>query len=199
MKTTKGDREMARVTVVQEPPFSRFLFNDVRSAPLWFLARLYVGWAWVDAGLHKIQDPKWVDTGSALQGFWANVVKVPPDVPRPAITYDWYRGFLQFLLENQTYTWFAKLVAYGEFLVGVALIVGLFTGFAALVGAFMNMNFLLAGSASTNPVLLVIAALILMAWKVAGIIGVDRVLLPALGTPWRPAAPSRPGTAPATT
>ncbi len=51
----------------------------------------------------------------------------------------------------------------------------------------MNMNFMLAGSASTNPVLLVIAVMILMAWKVAGIIGIDRVLLPALGTPWRPA------------
>jgi thiosulfate dehydrogenase [quinone] large subunit len=182
--------KMARVTVVQEPPFSRFLFNDIRTAPLWFLVRLYVGWAWIDAGLHKLQDPKWMDTGTALQGFWVNAVKAPPDVARAPITYDWYRGFLQFLLDNGTYTWFAKLVATGEFLVGVALILGIFTGFAALLGAFMNMNFMLAGSASSNPVLFVLAVLILMAWKVAGIIGFDRFLLPMLGTPWKSNAPA---------
>jgi thiosulfate dehydrogenase [quinone] large subunit len=56
----------------------------------------------------------------------------------------------------------------------------------------MNFNFMLAGSASTNPVLLVLAILILMAWKVAGIVGVDRFLLPALGTPWRSGAPPTP-------
>jgi thiosulfate dehydrogenase [quinone] large subunit len=182
---------MARVTVVQEPPFSRFLFNDIRTAPLWFLVRLYVGWAWLDAGLHKLQDPAWTQTGTALKGFWANAVKTPPDVAKPAITYDWYRGFLQFLLDGQAYTWFAKIVAGGEFLVGLALILGIFTGFAALTGAFMNVNFMLAGSASTNPVLMLLAVLVLMAWKVAGIIGVDRFLLPMLGTPWKSEAPKR--------
>lgn len=192
---------MARVTVVQEPPFSRFLFNDIRTAPLWFLVRLYVGWAWLDAGLHKVQDPKWMDTGTAIQGFWTNAVKAPPDVARAPITYDWYRGFLQFLLENNAQVWFGKLIAVGEVVVGVALILGIFTGFAALAGAFMNMNFMLAGSASSNPVLFVLAVAILMAWKVAGIIGVDRFLLPVLGTPWRsePAPGPKINTAPATT
>jgi len=176
---------MARVTIVQEPPFSRFLFNDIRTAPFWLLVRLYVGWAWVDAGLHKVQDPKWMETGAAIKGFWTNAVKTPPDVPRAPITYDWYRGFLQFLLENETHVWFGKVIAIGETAVGIALILGIFTRFAALIGAFMNMNFMLAGTASSNPVLLVLAVLILMAWKVAGIIGVDRSLLPALGTPWK--------------
>jgi thiosulfate dehydrogenase (quinone) large subunit len=191
--------EMARVNVVQEPPLSRFLFNDPRTAVLWLIARIYVGYAWVDASLHKINDPAWVSTGTALKGFWAGAVKTPPDVPHPAITYDWYRGFLQFLLDNQTYTWFAKVIAFGELLIGIALILGIFTGFAALTGAFMNMNFMLAGSASTNPVLAVIAILILMAWKVAGIIGIDRWLMPLLGTPWRAPDPARlVQTAPAT-
>jgi thiosulfate dehydrogenase [quinone] large subunit len=176
---------MARVTVVQEPPFSRFLFNDIRTAPLWFLVRLYVGWAWLDAGLHKVQDPKWMENGSAILGFWTNAIKTPPDVARAPITYDWYRGFLQLLIDTQAQVWFGKLIAVGEFLIGVALILGIFTGFAALAGAFMNMNFMLAGSASSNPVLFVLAVLILMAWKVAGIIGVDRFLLPVLGTPWK--------------
>ncbi len=49
----------------------------------------------------------------------------------------------------------------------------------------MNMNFLLAGSASTNPVLFFLAVGLMLAWKVAGYYGLDRVLLPLVGTPWR--------------
>jgi thiosulfate dehydrogenase [quinone] large subunit len=49
----------------------------------------------------------------------------------------------------------------------------------------MNMNYLLAGAVSTNPILLVIAVLLMLAWKTAGWWGLDRWLLPVLGTPWR--------------
>jgi thiosulfate dehydrogenase [quinone] large subunit len=50
----------------------------------------------------------------------------------------------------------------------------------------MNFNFMLAGSASINPVLFVLAILILFGWKVSGWMGIDRWLLHALGTPWEP-------------
>ena len=70
--------------------------------------------------------------------------------------------------------------------VGLGLLFGLLTGFAAFFGAFMNMSFLLAGSASTNPVLFTLAIGLMLAWKVAGYYGVDRYLLPMLGTPWHP-------------
>ena len=58
------------------------------------------------------------------------------------------------------------------------------TGIAAFFGAFMNMSFLLAGSSSTNPVLFTLAIGLMLAWKVAGYYGLDRYLLPLLGTPW---------------
>ena len=51
----------------------------------------------------------------------------------------------------------------------------------------MNLNFMLAGSASTNPVLLLLGFLLVLAWKTAGFIGLDRILLPILGTPWKTA------------
>jgi thiosulfate dehydrogenase [quinone] large subunit len=44
----------------------------------------------------------------------------------------------------------------------------------------------MAGSASTNGLLLVIAIGLMVAWKVSGWIGLDRWLLPLLGTPWQP-------------
>jgi thiosulfate dehydrogenase [quinone] large subunit len=89
-------------------------------------------------------------------------------------------------------------VAYGEFLIGIGLILGAFTGIAAFFGAFMNWNFMMAGSASTNPLLFVIAIGLVLAWKVSGYIGADYVLLRFLGTPWKSAkAPAEEAATPA--
>ncbi|MBT4003565.1 MAG: hypothetical protein HOF10_09660 [Chloroflexi bacterium] len=49
----------------------------------------------------------------------------------------------------------------------------------------MNWNFMMAGSASTNPMLFVVALGLILAWKVAGYIGADRFLLRWIGTPWK--------------
>ena len=48
----------------------------------------------------------------------------------------------------------------------------------------MNFSFQLAGSASSNPVLFGLSVFLILAWKVAGFWGLDRYLLPMLGTPW---------------
>ncbi len=174
---------------ITDPPITRFLFSDTRFAWVWLILRIYMGWQWIDASSHKIFDPKWVGTGEALKGFWTNALKLEP---RPAISFDWYRAYIQYLVDNQAWTWFAKVVAYGELLVGIALILGGFTGIAAFFGGFMNWNFMMAGSASSNPFLFLIAVLLMLAWKTAGYWGLDRFLLPFLGTPWRPGFAVRP-------
>ena len=160
--------------------FALKLFSDTRAGWLWFLLRIWLGWQWVQAAEHKIFDPKWVSTGEALKGFWMNAVKIP-DTGRPAIAFDWYRNFLQALIDAQAYTWFAKIISYGELLVGIALILGAFTGIAAFFGGLMNWNFMMAGSASTNPMLFLIAVGLILAWKVAGYVGADYFLLRYLG------------------
>jgi thiosulfate dehydrogenase (quinone) large subunit len=186
-------------TNIQDPPFARFLFSDTRASAIWLPVRIFFGWSFLDASLHKLGDPKWMDTGEALRGYWQGAVAIPQQ-GAPKITYDWWRQFLQFMIDNQAYTWFAKLVAIGEFLVGVGVLVGALVGIAAMFGATMNVAFLLSGSASTNPVLLLAAIFLVLAWKVAGWVGLDRFLLPLLGTPWqrRPAAETQPSTAPVT-
>ncbi len=78
-----------------------------------------------------------------------------------------------------------KVVAFDETAVEIDLILGAFVGVAALAGGFMNVNFMLAGSASSNPVLLILAIVLILAWKTAGYIGLDRYLVPILGTPWK--------------
>jgi thiosulfate dehydrogenase [quinone] large subunit len=150
---------------------------------VWLVLRIWVGYQWLEAGWHKLSEAAWVGGGSALQGYWQHAIAIP-DTGRPAIAFGWYRDFLTMLLNAGAYTWFAKLIAYGEFLVGVALILGAFTGVAAFFGGLMNWNYMMAGSASTNPMLFVISVGLILAWKVAGRIGADYFLLPAIGTPW---------------
>jgi thiosulfate dehydrogenase [quinone] large subunit len=170
--------------VVQDPPLAKFLFTDPRAGWLWLLVRLWLGYKWIDASMHKISNPAWTQTGEAVKGFWTNAVVIP-ETGKAAISFDWYRSFLQFMLDIEAYRFMAPLIAYGELLIGIALVLGLFTGIAAFFGGFLNWNFMMAGTASTNPVLFALAVLLILAWKVAGYIGVDYYLLPMLGTPWR--------------
>jgi thiosulfate dehydrogenase (quinone) large subunit len=170
--------------IIEDPWIARLLFEDTRFAAIWVVVRVFLGWQWLTAGWGKVTNPAWVETGFALRGFWQGAVAIP-DEGRPAIAYDWYRSFLQGMLDAEAYTWFAKLIAYGEVLIGIALIVGAFVGIAAFFGAFMNWNFIMAGAASTNAVLGLAALLLILAWKTAGWYGLDRWLLPYIGVPWR--------------
>jgi len=176
--------------IINDPPIARWLFGNVRAAWLWLPLRLWLGYQWINASLHKIENPAWVVSGEALKGFWTNAIAIP-ETGRAPIAFDWYRSFIQTMLDAQAWTWFAKLVAYGEMLVGVALIIGAFTGIAAFFGGFMNWNFLMAGSASTNPLLFVAAISLVLAWKVAGHFGADYFLLRWIGVPWQWRLPKR--------
>src|SRR3990172_4921168 len=170
---------------VQEPKLIHYIFSTPGGAGLWFVIRILLGWQWFDAARHKLSDPAWMSSGVALKGFWERAVSVPSS-GRPIISYGWYRDFIQFMLDHEWYTWFAKVVAIGELAVGLALIFGAFTGIAAFFGSTMNFNYMLAGTASTNPLMFALAILLIMAWKVAGYWGLGRWLLPPVGTPWAP-------------
>jgi thiosulfate dehydrogenase [quinone] large subunit len=173
------------VVAVEDSPIARALFGDVRWAWLWLILRLYAGWQWLQAGWEKIHDPVWTGgkAGTAITGFVTNALTktsgAHPDVQ------SWYAWFLQNVVLANATAW-SFVISWGESLIGVALILGIFTGIAALFGGFMNMNYLLAGSVSTNPTLFLIAMALILAWKTAGWWGLDRWVLPALGTPWRP-------------
>lgn len=175
-----------RRIVVKNPPFADRLFAEVGAwSFLWLAVRLYLGWAWFHAGWEKITGSGAHPWGSeSLVAFWQRAVAIPGPPARPAIAYDWYRSFLEFLMGIHAESWMAPLVAWGEAIVGAALILGAFVGIAAVFGAFLNLNFMLAGSASTNPVMFLLAILLILAWKTAGWWGLDRWLLPKLGTPW---------------
>jgi len=167
-----------------DPVAWKLILGNAYYALLWMPIRFFIGREWVGAGEHKLRDDAWVGSGDALKGYWTNAVAIP-EKGRPAITYAWFRDFLQYMLDHQWYTWFAKVIAFGEFLVGVGLILGALVGIAAFFGTLMNFNFMLAGSASTNPVMFAMSVFLVLGWKVAGFWGLDRVILPAVGAPWK--------------
>ena len=102
------------------------------------------------------------------------------------MTGGWYRDVIRFLLDNEWYGWCGRVIAVSEVVIGLALILGFLTGVAALVGALLTFNFLLAGAASANPLVFLLALGLIAAWKIAGHIGLDAFVLPKLGAPRRP-------------
>jgi len=183
---TKGNTmKTSEVLQITDPPFTQALFGKVTWAWVWLIVRLYVGWTWLKAGWGKVTNPAWVGSksGTALTGFVNNALTKAsgehPDVQ------SWYATFLHSVVLPHTGLW-SNLVAFGETLVGIGLILGAFAGIAAFFGILMNLNYLLAGAVSVNPILLMLSIFLVLAWKTAGWWGLDRWLLPVLGTPWRP-------------
>ena len=188
-------------TQIPESPVGHFLFADTRMAWFWLLVRLMVGAGWLAAGVSKVtgfafgvrpNGPPWwfmTESGAALKAFanmaiahgGAQPVPGMPDwlVGAPA----WYASFLQATVVPHAAA-FAYVVAFGEILVGLGLIFGCLTGIAAFFGLLLSANFLLAGVVDPNLVNGAEALFLVLAWRVAGYYGVDRWLLPRLGTPW---------------
>jgi thiosulfate dehydrogenase [quinone] large subunit len=171
--------------IIKDAPLATFFFDNPRAAYFWLIVRIYVGWEWFSAGWEKLHSGIWSgpDAGSALSGFINGALGkasgAHPDVQ------SWYAYFLQHVVLPHANIW-SHAVTYGEVLVGVALIVGAFTGIVAFLGLFMNLNYLLAGTVSINPILFVFSIGLILAWRIAGYIGVDRYLLPFFGAPWEP-------------
>ena len=108
---------------IEGPRFVRFLFNNSRAGLFWLPIRLFVGFAWLDAGWHKFTDPEWTQGGAALRGYWERAVAIPEE-GRPPITFEWYRDFIKMLLDAGAESWMAYVVTFGELAVGIGLLVG---------------------------------------------------------------------------
>ncbi len=149
----------------------------------WLVLRFWLGYTWLMAGWGKAfgdRAPVWVGdrAGTAVTGFLKGALAKSTG-ERPLVP-AWYADFVrEVALPNATA--FSYLVAYGEVLVGLALLVGLFTRFAALMGVMMNLAYLFAGTISPNPQMLVAEAALVFAGTAVGYYGLDRYLLPAVG------------------
>ncbi len=138
---------------------------------VWTVIRIWLGIQWMTAGWGKITGGFEVD--GFLQGA---IAKASGETP---IVQGWYVGFLENVaLPNAGL--FNVLIPWGEFLVGIGLILGAATIPALIAAAFMNLNFLLAGTISTNPEYLALAVILLFAGVGSYYWGIDRFALPAV-------------------
>ena len=167
---------------IPEPNITRFLFADTRMAPVWFVLRLWLGYEWLSAAFGKWVEGGWVGRGAggAVQGFAQGAIAQTAG-EHPQVT-GWYATFLENLVMPNA-ALFSYLVILGETLVGIALVLGAFTGIAAFFGVFMNASFMFAGTAGANPLMAIVAILLVLAWRVAGYWGLDRWILPYVGVP----------------
>src|SRR5215203_6305197 len=154
-------------------------------APFWFAVRVYPGYLWFMEGIGKVTEGSWIGQGAggAVKGF-AQGALAQTTGEHPQVT-GWYAAFLKnVVIPNAAL--FSYLVTFGEILVGLALILGLFTGIAAFFGGFMNASYIFAGVAGANPLMFILATWLVLAWRVAGHWGLDRWVLPRLGVPGSP-------------
>lgn len=108
-------------------------FQSMKTLRNWpiLLLRVYTGIFFAYYGFRKIVSGSFAD---GMTGFLSS---------RADDTVGWYRMIVEAVIVPMQGL-FAFLVAYGELALGMALIIGLATRYAAFAGAFMVLNFWLA-------------------------------------------------------
>ncbi|MFH0068442.1 DoxX family protein [Peribacillus sp. NPDC056705] len=134
--------------------------------------RVYLGYTWVMAGWGKLTGGQF-DASGFLQGALANSTGEHPAVQ------GWWVVFLENVAIPNVEI-FNTLVPWGEFLVGIGLLVGCFTKTAVFFGLVMNFSYLFSGTTSTNPQLVLLSMFILVSAMNAGRYGVDGMIIPTL-------------------
>ena len=152
----------------------KWLRENVWAAGALLIIRLYLGWEWLTAGWHKIAG----DNPFDASGFLKNAIAKPViDKNTNELIYPTYTAFLEhFALPNVKLI--NVLVPWGEFLIGLGLIVGGLTTAAAFFGLLMNFMFMFAGTVSSNPWMVLIGTIVLVAGRNAGKFGIDYYVLP---------------------
>lgn len=151
----------------------RWMRENKYAAAILLVLRVYLGWQWMTAGWHKLGG---FDASGFLKGAISNPVI---DRGTNELVYPTFTAFLEnFALPNAKII--NVLIPYGEFLVGLGLIVGALTTTAAFFGLLMNFMFMFAGTVSTNPWFILIGMIVLVGGTNAGKFGVDYYLAPYL-------------------
>jgi thiosulfate dehydrogenase [quinone] large subunit len=152
--------------------FNQFLRENRFASLLLTVFRVYLGWQWLNAGWGKISSGKFDASGFLYEALKQVSGEHPAVQP-------WWGNFLHDVALPYV-NLFNVLVPWGEFLVGLALIIGFFTNFAMFMGLFMNFAYMFSGTTSTNPQMVLIGMFILVAGINAGKIGLDRWINPYL-------------------
>jgi thiosulfate dehydrogenase (quinone) large subunit len=165
-----------------------WLYRSKAASVIWLIARLWLGYSWLNAGYQKLWGSEkaafWNGGGAGVKGF-ATAGVTGSQAGKGGASYGWFAGFLHnFVIPNAS--WIAKVVTISELVIGALLILGLFTGLAALAGLVLNVIYMFSGSAGVNPAYAIVAVFLILAWRNAGWLGLDRFALPMIPSRFRP-------------
>jgi thiosulfate dehydrogenase (quinone) large subunit len=165
--------------------FADWLFRSRAASVIWLAVRLVLGYWWLNVGYQKIWGSEkagfWYGGGAGVKGF-ASAGVLGSATGKSGASYGWWAAFLHnFVIPNAS--WIAKLIALGELAIGIGLVIGLFTGLAALGGLLLNVIYMFTGSAGVNPAYAILEVPLILAWRNAGYLGLDRYALD--GAWWR--------------
>lgn len=149
--------------------FMKFLRENRLAGVVLTFIRVYLGWNWLKAGWGKVTGD--FDATGYLQGALSKASGENPTVQ------GWWASFLENVAIPNAQL-FNILVPWGEVFVGLGLIVGGFTTLAVFFGIVMNFAFLLSGTLSTNPQMIILSLIVIIAGVNAGKIGIDRYIVP---------------------
>ncbi len=162
--------------------FADWLFRSKAASLIWLVARLWLGYEWLNAGYQKLWGSEnavfWNHDGIAVKGYAAASVAASA-TGKGGASYGWWAAFLHnFVIPNAG--WIAKFISIAEFLIGILLILGLFTGLTAVGAVILNLVYMLSGTAGVNPVYAFVGVFLILAWRNAGYLGLDHFVLPWL-------------------
>jgi len=160
-----------------------WFYRSSAASVLWLFVRLVLGYWWINAGYQKIWGSErsafWFGGGAGVKGF-ATAGVAGSATGKGGASYGWWAGFLHnFVIPNAS--WIAKFISLGELVIGIALVLGLFTGVAALAALALNLVYMFTGSSGVNPAYGILEVPLILAWRNAGYLGLDRY---ALSSAW---------------
>jgi thiosulfate dehydrogenase (quinone) large subunit len=158
-----------------------WLYRSRVASMLWLVARLWLGYGWLNAGYQKIwgaESAGFWSSGAGVKGF-ATAGVAGSKAGTGGASYGWFAAFLHgFVIPNSTLV--AKVVAVSELTIGALLILGLFTGAVAFAGLALNLIYMFSGTSGVNPAYAIVAVFLVLAWRNAGYLGLDYFALPKM-------------------
>lgn len=143
------------------------------------LIRFYFGYYFLNAGIGKFQTGF---NGQSVSGFLkgglaqtADALAAAGKTGKANVTDTWAWLINHVFLPNADIM--AFMVKTGEVLIGLGLILGCFTTLAAFFALTMNFSFLLSGTVSSNPQMVLGFLILLYFASASGAIGVDRFFM----------------------
>lgn len=185
LRIQRIDDESSHVAV-EEPRLVQILFQSTGTevALGWLLVRVWVGWQWVQMGWQDLSEPGRLESlGRVTLAHW---IAWSDSVGAETGAFErWQAPFYQSLADVHAESLVPGLLAAAQISAGLAVALGGFVGIFAAFGTLASLTgIMVTGSSGAGPVVALPAVLLVLAWRNAGHLGLDRYLLRAFGAPW---------------